>query len=98
MAKEKKVLHTKEFKEEAVRLTVTSGKAISQVTKDLGISLNTLYGWRTQAREERRLPISETETPEQKIKRLERELRMVTEERDIIKKVLPTALRRPSAR
>jgi transposase len=88
MAKETKVPHTKEFKEEAVRLTVTSGKTSSQVAKDRGISLNTLYSWRTQARDERRLPISETETPEQKIKRLERELRMVTEERDIIKKAI----------
>lgn len=42
MTKEKKVPHTKEFKEEAVRLTVTSGKSITQVAKDLGIPLNTL--------------------------------------------------------
>lgn len=88
MAKEKKVPHTKEFKEEGVRLTVTSGKSVTQVAKDLGIPLNTLHSWRQQARNERRLPISETETPEQKIKRLERELRMVTEERDIIKKAI----------
>ncbi len=77
--------YTKEFKEEAVRLTVTSGKTVAQVAKDLGVPLNTLHAWRAQARGERRLPVSENETPEQTIKRLERELRMVTEERDIIK-------------
>ena len=88
MAKEKKVPYTKEFKEEAVRLTVTSGKSVREVAKDLGVSLNTLHSWRQQARSERRLPIAENETPEQKIKRLERDLRMVTEERDIIKKAI----------
>lgn len=88
MAKEKKVPYTKEFKDEAVRLTVNSGKSVRQVAKDLGVSLNTLHSWRAQARGERRLPIADNETPEQKIKRLERELRMVTEERDIIKKAI----------
>jgi transposase len=80
--------YTKEFREEAVRLTVTSGKSVAQVAKDLGVPLNTLHSWRAQARGEQRLPVSENETPEQKIKRLERELRMVTEERDIIKKAI----------
>jgi len=80
--------HTKEFREEAVRLSVSSGKSVTQVAKDLGIPLNTLHSWRAQARGNRTLPVSETETPEQKIKRLERELRMVTEERDIIKKAI----------
>ena len=88
MAKEKKVSYTKEFKDEAVRLTVNSGKSVRQVAKDLGVALNTLHSWRAQARGEHRLPIAENETPEQKIKRLERELRLVTEERDIIKKAV----------
>jgi transposase-like protein len=38
MAKDKKAPHTKEFNEEAVGLTVTSGKPITQVAKDLGIT------------------------------------------------------------
>lgn len=80
--------YTKEYKEEAVRLTVASGKTVAQVAKELGVPLNTLHTWRAQARGERRLPVSENETPDQTIKRLERELRMVTEERDIIKKAI----------
>ena len=80
--------YTKEFKEQAVRLTVDSGKSVARVARDLGISVNSLHDWRRQARAERRLPVSETETPEQKITRLERELALVTEERDIIKKAV----------
>lgn len=80
--------YSTEFKEEAVRLTVTSGKSVVDVAKDLGISLNTLQTWRQRARAERHLPIAESETPEQKIQRLEHELRLVTEERDIIKKAI----------
>ena len=80
--------YPKEYKEEAVRRVATSGKSVPDVAKELGISPHTLYQWRQQARYEGRLPVSEDETPEQKIRRLERELRMVTEERDIIKKAI----------
>ena len=76
------------FKQEAVRLTVSSGKSVPAIAKDLGVSAHTLYEWRRQARGEGRLPVAEGETLEQKVKRLERELRLVTEERDIIKKAI----------
>ena len=37
--------YTKEFKEEAVRLVEISGKSMSQVARDPGISDSTLYNW-----------------------------------------------------
>lgn len=46
----KGVPYTQEFKQEAVRLTVDSGKSVAQVAKDLGISVNTLHDWQRQAR------------------------------------------------
>ena len=79
---------SKEFRDEAVRLSVNSGKSVEHVARDLGILANTLHDWRRKARGERQLPIADNETPEQKIKRLERELAMVTEERDIMKKAI----------
>lgn len=80
--------YSTEFKQEAVRLTVSSGKSVPAIAKDLGVSAHTLYDWRRQVRGYGRLPVSEDETLEQKCKRLERELRLVTEERDIIKKAI----------
>lgn len=79
---------SQEFKDEAVRLTVNSGKSVAKIAAELGISENTLHTWRSQARGEHRLPIAENETLEQKVKRLERELALVSEERDIIKKAI----------
>lgn len=84
----KRPRHTQEFKDEAVRLSQTSGRSVAQVARELGINENTLHNWRRTAISERRLPVPQTETAEQKIKRLEMELKLVTEERDIIKKAI----------
>jgi transposase len=81
-------VYTQEFKDEAVRLAQTSGKSIAQVARDLGISYHTLLMWRDDAISERRLPVPDNESAEQKIKRLEMELKLITEERDIIKKAI----------
>ena len=86
MAKRKE--YSPEFKQEALRLIATSGKSVAQVAKDLGVNENTLHQWRRHAISDGRMPVDENETPEQKIRRLERELKLVTEERDIIKKAI----------
>ncbi|GCE23203.1 transposase [Dictyobacter kobayashii] len=38
----------KEFKQEAVRLAETSGKSLTQIARDLGISDSALHAWRKQ--------------------------------------------------
>ena len=43
--------YTKEFKSEAVRLSLTSGKTVAQQAADLGISEAQLHAWRRSARE-----------------------------------------------
>ena len=47
MAKAQKT-YTKEFKEEAVRLSQTSGKSIAQVARELGISDTSIHQWRKE--------------------------------------------------
>jgi transposase len=47
MAKAQKV-STRECKEEAVRLAQTSGKSITQVARELGISDTSLHHWRKE--------------------------------------------------
>jgi transposase len=39
---------TDEFKREAVRLTMTSGRSIERVANDLGIAKSTLSRWRSE--------------------------------------------------
>ena len=89
MSKQKS--YSQEFRDEADRQTVTNGKSVRQVAKELGININTLHAWRRDAISERRMPVPDVESDAEKIKRLERELKLITEERDIIKKLSPTS-------
>jgi transposase len=80
--------YTQEFRDEAVRLTVTSGKSVAQVARDLGIKVATLHEWRRHARYDHRLPVPDNETPEQQLKRLQKEAELLKQERDILKKAM----------
>jgi len=77
--------HNNEFKLEAVRLAEREGMSVSQVARDLGINGSVLYDWikkfGTQAEGS---PLTPDERDE--LTRLRRELRVVREERDILKK------------
>jgi transposase len=84
----KRRIFDEKFKEDALRLVASSGKSVAQVARDLGINVHTLHHWRNDAISQRRLPVSDSETHEQKIKRLERENKLLSEERDILKKAI----------
>jgi transposase len=81
-------VYTQEFRDEAVRLTVSSGKPVAQIARDLGISVGALHDWRRQAHYDNRLPVPEHETPEQQLKRLHKENELLKQERDILKKAM----------
>jgi transposase len=87
MVKQQKT-YTKEFKLEAVRLVKSSGKPMSQVARELGISDSALYPWCKPWAEqgEQAFPGSGHQTAEQEeIRRLKRELDVTRQERDILK-------------
>lgn len=87
MAKVQKV-STKKFKEEAVRLAQTSGKPITQVARELGISDPSIHQWRKElaAHGPEALPGSGHQTKlEEENRRLKREWERVQQERDILK-------------
>ena len=79
-----------EFKTEAVRL-VLNGRSLQNVASNLGISYGMLTRWKREF-------VKHTDDPfpgqgklrpeDERIRKLERELRDVTEERDILKKAL----------
>jgi len=90
MPKEQRTF-TREFKLEAVRLVQTSGKSITQVARDLGIADSTLHHRCKLLAEqgEQAFPGSGHKTAqEEELRRLKRELEVVKQERDILKKVL----------
>ena len=82
---------TDEFKREAVKLCKQPGSTITHIAKDLGIEPSVLRRWITQERggvldlRPNRPLRSEAAT---EVERLQRELRRVTTERDILKKAL----------
>ena len=86
-----KRVFTAEFKREALNLLETSGKSLAQVARDLGISDNTLHGWKQQMRQHGQdaFPGSGHQTPqEEELHRLRRENEVLRQERDILKKAL----------
>jgi len=90
MAKVQKV-YTREFKEEAVRLAQTSGKPITQIARELGISDTSIHQWRKEVAQQgaAAFPGSGHQTAlEEENRRLKRELERVQQERDILKKVV----------
>ena len=90
MPKQQKT-YTREFKLEAAQLVKSSGKPMSQIARELGVSDTALYHWCKQMSEqgEQAFPGSGHQTAEQEeIRRLKRELEVTRQERDILKKVV----------
>ena len=83
---------TDEFKREAVKLVKQPGAMVTHIARDLGIEASVLRRWVYQEREEGVLdmrpnrPIRSEAATE--VERLQRVLRRVTMERDILKKAL----------
>jgi transposase len=83
--------YTEEFKLEAIQLAAHSEKTLSAIEQDLGITPGLLSKWRKryQANEEtQRLELTDIAAAEAEIKRLRRELAVVQEEREILKKAV----------
>jgi transposase len=90
--------YTREFKEEAVRLLETSGKSVMQLARDLGVSDSALHHWRQQLREQgaHAFPGQGHQTaPEEEMRRVRREMEIIKQERDILKKVVAIFSRGP---
>ena len=79
------------FKVEAIRLISAEGRSAASVARDLGITSNLLYRWKQQFLDNQNVAFVGTGhlSPEQaELRRLQRELADVTEERDILKKAI----------
>lgn len=74
-----------EFKIEAVRQVTDRGHSVAQVSQRLGVTTHSLYAWLKKFGPEANMH-REKADEQAEIKRLKKELRRVTEERDILKK------------
>ena len=79
---------TDAFKSEAVRLTRESGRPVTQVARDLGISDNVLYRWRIEQRqvESHGRTRQAVRTEQEELTRLKRENEMLRKERDFLRR------------
>lgn len=75
---------TPEFRDEAVRLVLTSGRSVIQVAGDLGIGKSTLGKWVARYREAELL--SGPDDVQKELARLRRENDILRQERDLLKK------------
>lgn len=83
---------TREFKLETVEFLLRGSKTAVEVARDLGIRSEILYRWKREYLNDKNTSFPGTghlQNPEEeRIRQLERELRSVQEERDILKKVV----------
>ena len=75
-----------EFRREAVRLLGSSGRSVPQLARELGCSPQSLRNWSKQLDIDQGRADGLTSDEREELRRLRRELRVVTEEREILKK------------
>ena len=94
MSNRKNKTYTEEFKAEALALLKSSEKSASQIERELGITAGMLTKWRDKYQVVSQEPggvslePSDLEAAKREIKRLQRELTEIAEEREILKKVV----------
>jgi transposase len=79
------IKHSEEFKQEAVRIALTSGLPRERVAADLGVGKSTLGKWISQYRPTELISAPQADLAREN-ERLRLENRVLKEERDILKK------------
>ena len=88
----------REFEIEAVKLATRGDKSTSQVARDLGVSENILYRWKREMAEKPGVAFpgkGYLKPADDELRKLKKQLRDVTEERDILKKALAIFSKHP---
>ena len=83
--------YDREFKVQAVKLSLESGKSVKEVAEDLGICTGNLTRWRREYREdsENAFPgMGKLKPEDEELRKLRKENADLKEERDILKKAL----------
>lgn len=88
--------YTAEFKEEAVRLVISSQKSCAEIARNLGIQPHLVVRWKQHHEQQTAAGrpqftgrgVAALSDQEARFKKLERELEITRQERDILKKAL----------
>ena len=75
-----------EFRLEAVRLLRSNGRAVLQLAEELGVSPQSLRNWVTQLDVDQGKAEGLSSSEREELRRLRRENRILTDEREILKK------------
>jgi len=91
MSKKQKNNYPLEFKISAVKLALESEKPGAHIARDLGINPNNLYNWINQYSNSNKTSLNNgmlnnKESSFEEIRRLKKELALVKQERDLLKK------------
>lgn len=90
---------SKQFKIDAVELTLKEEKTVKEIADDLGIRVALLYRWRQNHLTAKKDAFPGTghakDAESERIRQLERQLRLVTEEREILKKACAVFMKTP---
>lgn len=78
--------YSMEFRREAVGLLRSSGRSVPQLAKELGVSEGSLRNWAGQADVDDGKAEGLTSAERDELRRLRRENRILTEEREILRK------------
>lgn len=81
-------IYTPEFKEQAVQLSYTNGKPVSETAADLGLMANLLHRWRRETKEAGRMFPGHGKSRDEEIAALKKQLKQAELERDILKKAV----------
>ena len=79
------LIRTDAFRQDAVRIALTSGLTRKQVADDLGVGMSTLNKWITAHRDTNVVSQEDLNLAKEN-DRLRREIRLLKEEREILKK------------
>lgn len=94
----KRPKYDRQFKIDAVELIVKKGRTVASVARDLGVSDMTLHGWKKTYLADRNQSFPGNgvrKAVDAEMFQLRRELAIVKEERDILKKAMAVFSRRP---
>jgi len=83
----KRKTYSQSFKAKAVNMVVEEGRRSAEVARELGISSNLLYNWKCRYLENSTEPDTrKTSSNNDYLRNLEKEVKRLKEERDILKK------------
>ena len=84
-----------EFKREAVRLVTEGGLSIAQAARDLGLNDNMVSRWKKEAQQngQRAFP-GQGHPQDEELSRLRREVEVLRQEREVLKKAISPARER----